>query len=107
MKSSVYAASVGNTTGSFPFPSFPSTSSPSSYSEEERSLFLGDLSCFCQEQDVFNLFCSFGEIDSIRLMRSKTTQKCLGYGFITFADINVLPRAMKLYGIVFMGRKLK
>lgn len=77
------------------------------YSEEERSLFLGDLSCFCEEVDVYRFFASCGEIEGIRLMRSKNNNKCLGYGFITFYDINVLPIAMQLYGRVFMGRKIK
>lgn len=77
------------------------------YSEEERSLFLGDLSCFCQEQDIYQFFHTCGEIESIRLMRSKTTNKCLGYGFITFVDIQVLPIAMQLYGRVLLGRRVK
>eukprot|EP00599_Poterioochromonas_sp_BG-1_P002057 CAMPEP_0173140268 /NCGR_PEP_ID=MMETSP1105-20130129/4776_1 /TAXON_ID=2985 /ORGANISM="Ochromonas sp., Strain BG-1" /LENGTH=429 /DNA_ID=CAMNT_0014053205 /DNA_START=68 /DNA_END=1357 /DNA_ORIENTATION=- len=77
------------------------------YTEEERSLFLGDLSCFCQEQDIFQFFQGCGEIESIRLMRSKTTNKCLGYGFITFVDLHVLPIAMKLYGRVLLGRRVK
>lgn len=87
--------------------SISSDESSGNYSEEERSLFLGDLSCFCQEQDVYQFFQGCGEIESIRLMRSKTTNKCLGYGFITFLDINVLPIAMRLYGSVLLGRRVK
>lgn len=84
-----------------------STMVSQTFSEEERSLFLGDLSCFCQDQDVYQLFSQVGEIDNIRLMRSKETGKCLGYGFVTFVDINILPLAMRFYGKVFMGRKIK
>lgn len=89
------------------YPVHMHTQSRAMYGEEERSLFLGDLSNFCEDRDIFEFFHHCGEIESIRLMRSKATNKCLGYGFITFFDINALPIAMRLYGTVFMGRKIK
>jgi RNA recognition motif-containing protein len=75
--------------------------------EQYRSLFLGDLSCFCNESDLYNAFHIFGEITSIRLMKSKETQKCLGYGFITFADYQATLAAKELDGTLFLGRKMK
>ena len=73
-----------------------------------RTLFIGDLSCFCQETDVLNAFHVFGEILEIRLMRSKEDGKCLGYGFVTFADMHSAYTALEhMNHQVLVGRKLK
>jgi RNA recognition motif-containing protein len=75
--------------------------------DQLRTLFLGDLSCFCQETDITNAFQVFGEIKSIRLMRSKQDGKCLGYGFITFETISSAMKALEtMTGQVLVGRKL-
>jgi RNA recognition motif-containing protein len=77
-----------------------------SLSEEQRSLFLGDLSCFCNEQDVQALFQSVGRIEKIRIMRGRNN-KPLGYGFITFFELSATQAAMKLNGMLLVGRPLK
>lgn len=71
-----------------------------------RSLFLGDLSCFCTEQDVFQLFQNVGPIEEIRIMRGKDN-KNLGYGFITFRDQQTANQAFRMDGCVLVGRPLK
>jgi RNA recognition motif-containing protein len=77
------------------------------HQDQLRTLFLGDLSCFCQETDITNAFQVFGEIKSIRLMRSKQDGKCLGYGFITFETISSAMKALEtMSGQVLVGRKL-
>lgn len=76
-------------------------------SKEDRSLFLGDLSLFCQEADIFQLFQGCGEIEAIRLMRNKSGTKCLGYGFITFVDVSSIPLAMQRQGSLLIGRKIR
>jgi RNA recognition motif-containing protein len=74
----------------------------------KHTLFLGDLSCFCQETDIFQAFEKFGDIQDIRLMRSRTDDSCLGYGFITFLEPKVANRALEaMNGQVVVGRKLK
>lgn len=74
--------------------------------EHCRSLFLGDLSCFCTEEDIFKIFQKYGEIEAIRLMRGKE-HKCLGYGFITFVDIHNAMNALEANGVVVVGRPIK
>jgi RNA recognition motif-containing protein len=74
--------------------------------EHCRSLFLGDLSCYCHEQDIYNAFKSYGEIESIRLMRGKDN-RVLGYGFITFVDVRSTIAAQAMNGTVVVGRPLK
>jgi hypothetical protein len=80
---------------------------PPDNSAQCLSLFLGDLSCFCTDDDIFSLFYPYGEIASIRLKRSKTTNKCLGYGFVTFIYAYSALAAMELNGSMFLGRKLR
>ncbi len=75
--------------------------------EECRSLFVGDLSCFCTENDLAQLFKSFGVIKEIRLMRHKETNACLGYAFIIFNDQKSVFKAKELDGNLFLGRHIK
>ena len=74
---------------------------------DSRTLFLGDLSCFCVESDVIQLLHPYGEIESLRLMKSERTGKCLGYGFITFKTMESTLLALRLDGTLFMGRHIK
>ena len=75
--------------------------------DQQNTLFLGDLSCFCQEADILRVFQPFGEIKQIRLMRSKHDGKCLGYGFITFTHLYSAMQAIEqANGTVLLGRTL-
>lgn len=74
--------------------------------EHCRSLFLGDLSCFCQEQDIYQVFQSYGDIETIRVMRGRD-QKSLGYGFVTFVDLEATMKALEVDGTVILGRPVK
>ena len=75
--------------------------------EHYRTLFLGDLSWFCQDSDVYHAFSRSGQVEDIRLIRSKENQ-CLGYGFITFKTVQDAFKAMNdMNGQVLVGRKLK
>ena len=74
--------------------------------EHCRSLFLGDLSCFCQEADLYALFQPFGEIEEIRIKRSKEGNG-LGYGFVTFYEMQSAMGALSLDGTVILGRPVK
>lgn len=79
-----------------------------SVDDESSTLFLGDLSCFCQEKDVIAAFQRFGEIKQIRLMRSKQDGQCLGYGFICFNSVSSAVMAMEIMnGHLLLGRPLR
>ena len=72
------------------------------------TLFLGDLSTFVTEEDINQLFASYGYIHEIKIMRSEETLKNLSYGFIKFANANEAKRAMQsLNGMLFCGRHLR
>ncbi|KAJ1386425.1 hypothetical protein B484DRAFT_341550 [Ochromonadaceae sp. CCMP2298] len=73
-----------------------------------NSLFIGDLSKFCTEADLENLFSSCGQVVDLKIKRNNTTGKTLSYGFITFATDACASAAMaKLDGIMFYGRNLR
>jgi RNA recognition motif-containing protein len=74
--------------------------------EHCRSLFLGDLPCFCHENDVADAFRRYGEIENIRLMRGRD-KKCLGYGFIIFTEMDSAVAAQEMDGELIVGRSVK
>lgn len=74
--------------------------------EHCRSLFLGDLSCFCQEIDIYRVFQQYGPVEDVRIKRNKEGTG-LGYGFITFHDPQSAITAMAAGGTVILGRPVK
>lgn len=81
--------------------------SQSSFSSN-NTLFLGDLSKFCVEEDLSALFGQFGEIVEIRIMRNSSTGKALSYGFIRFLQYDCAAAALaSLNGMPFHGRHLR
>jgi RNA recognition motif-containing protein len=75
---------------------------------QKRTLFLGDLSLFCTEQDLELLFGAFGEIYEIRLKRDAGTLRNLSYGFIKFVVPACATLALEsLDGYFLHGRALR
>lgn len=74
----------------------------------KSTLFLGDLSTFCTEQDIHHLFAPFGEVVEIKIMRSEETMRNLSYGFIKFSNPVSAKKALNaLDGSLFCGRNLR
>lgn len=74
----------------------------------KSTLFLGDLSAFCNEEDIHKLFSPFGEIVEIKIMRSEETSRNLSYGFIKFASAACAKKAMNaIDGTLFCGRHIR
>ena len=72
------------------------------------SMFLGDLSIFCTEQDIHDAFNVYGEILSIRVLKHKETERALSYGFIQFSCETAAVTAMnEMQGFVLKGRPLR
>lgn len=68
------------------------------------TLFLGDLSMYCCEKDIYVLFERFGPIESIIL--KKNNQHC--YGFLCYQDPRSAEIALRsMSGTVLHGRKLR
>lgn len=74
------------------------------------TLFIGDLSVNCNEESIYQLFSSYGEIEIIQLKRSdRDLQRVhLGYGFIKFTTTEAAERALQaLNGYFFLGRSIR
>ena len=72
------------------------------------SLFVGDLSIFCDETDLQNAFSSFGEIRDIRIQRGKGKHShSLSYGFVEFSTHGGAENALtNMNGFELKGRKM-
>lgn len=71
------------------------------------TLFLGDLSIYCTEKDIQEVFSSFGAIDCIQL---KKGGDCLHlcYGFVKFLYRESADLALStMNGKIFLGRPLR
>jgi RNA recognition motif-containing protein len=72
------------------------------------SLFVGDLPKFCTENDLEQLFVSYGPILDLKIKRNVNTGKTLSYGFVTLSSERLASDAIKnLDGAMFLGRKLR
>lgn len=75
--------------------------------EPNKTLFLGDLSYFCTEEDLFNLFSPYGPVSSIRVQRGVSGEPLL-HGYIVFhSPVSARQALMEVDSISFMGRNLR
>ncbi len=71
-------------------------------------LFVGNLSFQTVEDDLRELFGSFGDIDDIYVVEDRQTGRSRGFAFVSFADRDAAMTAAKeLDGTEFMGRNIK
>lgn len=74
----------------------------------ERELFVGDLSFFCKEQHLFQLFGQLGPVHKIRIRRNESRDQSLLYGFVKMQKPEHAKNAVTaLHGYLFMGRNLR
>ena len=72
-----------------------------------RTIFVGDLSYFCTEEDLFNLFSPFGTILTVRVRRGLTGESLM-HGFVAFDTPEATRMAIAtIDGKEFMGRTIK
>ena len=74
-----------------------------------NTLFIGDLSLFCTESNLKELFEKFGPVEAILLKRSNDNDHTsLSYGFVKFINKNDAAKALnEVNGIMFLGRQLR
>ena len=71
-------------------------------------LFVGNLSWGLSENDLYNLFSSYGQIDECRLILDRETGRSRGFGFVTFNSADAAKAAeAELNGKEVDGRPLK
>lgn len=73
---------------------------------ETSSIFIGDLSYFCTEQDLVCLFEPFGEVKSAIIRRGKYGDT-LHYAFVKMLTNGAQAAIARMQGIKFMGRPIR
>ncbi|CAI9772887.1 unnamed protein product [Fraxinus pennsylvanica] len=62
-----------------------------------RSLWIGDLQPWMDEQYILNIFASTGEVVSVKVIRNKQTGQSEGYGFIEFVSHAAAERNLQTF----------
>jgi RNA recognition motif-containing protein len=75
--------------------------------DDQRTLFVGDLSVYCNEQDMHSLFAQFGSVEKITIKRGMSGATNLSYGFVKFFANASAEKAVCLNGSMFMGRAIR
>ncbi|XP_057540392.1 polyadenylate-binding protein RBP45 [Amaranthus tricolor] len=78
------------------------TSVPVSNPDEIRSLWIGDLQYWMDENYIINCFAASGEVLSAKVIRNKQTNLSEGYGFIEFANRAAAERTLATYNGTLM-----
>ncbi len=94
---------AGNATVAHSCPGIPSI--PRSQPNE---IFVGNLSFFCTERDLFDLFFPYGHVTNVRITRNDHKNRSLMFGFIAFASAQEAREMVKVFDRhLFMGRCLR
>ncbi len=71
-------------------------------------LFVGDLSFFCEEKDLLELFSRFGVVDNCRIVRNDNKNRSLMFGFVCMSTLEeAILASDTLNNFLFMGRAMK
>ncbi|WP_067518052.1 RNA recognition motif domain-containing protein [Endozoicomonas ascidiicola] len=74
---------------------------------EKRTLYIGNLAYTAVEVDLEQAFESFGDIEDIKLMRDRETDRSRGFAFITFEKDSEAEAARAMDGKEVAGRPIK
>ena len=81
---------------------------PPTLADKTTILFVGNLSFFCEESHLMELFSQYGHVQGIRILLNRKQNKSLMYGFVTMqSTVEAVEMVFLLDGHLFMGRKLK
>lgn len=90
-----------------PYPGIPSHTRSIQEIDPNQTIFLGDLSYFCSEQDLAQLFSKFGKVIHVRIPRSPQGDSLM-HGFISLdSPLSALEAVKNCNGLEFMGRVLR
>lgn len=73
-----------------------------------HELFVGDLSFFCEESDLLELFSQFGVVEGCRIVRNQARHRSLMFGFVCLSTReSALAAVEAVNNQIFMGRPMK
>lgn len=71
-----------------------------------RTVFVGDLSFFCKEVDLMQLFAPLGKISSVEIKRGPNGESLL-HAFMKFeSEVSAQLAIQGVHGMKFMGRNI-
>jgi RNA recognition motif-containing protein len=81
---------------------------PSAILGQENVLFIGNLSFFCEERHLFELFNQYGPVEKVVITHNVEHTKSLLFGFVTMSTVHAAHEILRLFdGHMFMGRNMK
>ncbi|XVF87714.1 hypothetical protein PTKIN_Ptkin18bG0142800 [Pterospermum kingtungense] len=83
--------------GSAPVPAQQLQAGQPACSDEVRTLWIGDLQYYMDENFLLSCFPQTGEITSVKVIRNKQTGQVEGYGFIEFVSRAAAERVLQTY----------
>jgi RNA recognition motif-containing protein len=73
-----------------------------------KEIFCGNLSLFCEENDLLHLFTEYAKVRAVRIIRNQERTKSLMFGFVRFETVGEAEEMARLFnGQMFQGRRLK
>ena len=69
-------------------------------------LYVGNLSYRASDSELKVFFSTFGEIDTIRVIKDRRTGRSKGFAFITYVNLDGAKKALTSHEQDFMGRAL-
>lgn len=71
------------------------------------SLFVGNLPFKASQDELRQLFSSYGTVNAVRIVKDRQTGRARGFGFVEMAERNARKAIKALHGSEFGGRTLK
>lgn len=73
---------------------------------KNQQIYIGNLNYRVSEQDLAQIFKSYGHIERVRVVRQGDTHKSKGYAFITYSSTQEADNALAAHGKSIKGRNL-
>ncbi len=75
---------------------------------QNNVLFVGNLSFFCEEKHLFELFNQYGPVENVHIVRNDDHTRSLLFGFVTMTTAHAAREMHRLLNeCMFMGRRMK
>ena len=72
-----------------------------------KSIYVGNLPWSATEEQVRNLFSTYGSVNSVNLVSDRETGRARGFGFVEMADADAAGAIQALDGTSMDGRNLR